>query len=73
MALSHFLSYTQSNWSNDLSRPPKQKNVKNDSTYIQLSQPVLKTDAHKAEKDLRWDSVALHFWTDSSVLGNWTK
>ena len=52
-----------------MSRPPKQNNVKNDSTYIQLSQSTLETDAHKAENDLRWNSVSLHFGTDSSVLG----
>ena len=50
-----------------LSCPPEQNNVKNDCTYVQLSQPILQTDAHKAEKDLRWNSVSLHLGTDSSV------
>ena len=76
MALSHFLSLTQSNWSNNLvktfSCPPKQNNVSNYSTEIQVSQPVLiRTNAYKAKKDLMWNSVFLHFWTDSSVLCNW--
>ena len=75
MALSHFLSLTQSNWSNNLvktlSCPPKQNNVSYYSTEIQVSQPVLRTNAYKAKKDLMWNSVFLHFWTDSSVLCNW--
>ena len=75
MALSHFLSLTQSNWSNNLvktfSCPPKQNNVSNYSTEIQVSQPVLRTNAYKAKKDLMWNSVFLHFWTDLSVLCNW--
>ena len=75
MALSHFLSLTQSNWSNNLvktfSCPPKQNKVSNNSTEIQVSQPVLRTNAYKAKKDLMWNSVFLDFWTDSSVLCNW--
>ena len=75
MALSHFLSLTQSNWSNNLvktfSCPPEQNNVSKNSTEIQVSQPILRTNAYKAEKDLTWNSFFLHFKTYLSVLCNW--
>ena len=38
-----------------------QNNVSNDSTKIQLSQPILGINAHKTKKDLRWNSVSNTF------------